>query len=145
MGQTSIKIGKLIKQVNNEFISYKTNNSVQKYIRNDKDKTDKKSNSGVYMLTCECNKVYVGQTGRTFEQRTCEHEKSYINKKTDSTFANHCLELNHNFNKEFKILHVQEKGKKLNLLEILEINRYNKLGLALNDQTEFNCSPLLQF
>lgn len=147
IGNISDKIGTIIKKSkksNNQAIAFKTNNSIQNSIKNNKDKTDKKSKSGVYKLTCEdCKKVYIGQTGRSFETRIKEHERSYNAKKTDSTFSNHCLESNHSFNNKFEILHVQNKSKKLNLLESLEINKFNKLGIILNDQIDVNNSPLL--
>lgn len=101
-------------------------------------------NSGVYKLTCEtCNKVYIGQTGRTFETRMKEHERSYRDKTSDSTFSKHCLDFNHKFNNNFKILHIQDKSKKLNLLESLQINKFSKQGIILNEQVDFNNSPLL--
>lgn len=51
----------------------------------------------------------------------------------------------HNYNDEFEILHVYEKGKKLDFLEAMEINRVKKFppGLLLNGQLELNSSPLL--
>lgn len=53
-----------------------------------KNKTDKGPNS----FTCViCLKSYVGQTGRTFEIRVKEHERSYINKRTDSTIVIFCI------------------------------------------------------
>ena len=100
--------------------------------------------SGVYKLSCgSCPKVYVGQTGRTFKKRLSEHKHSFVYKKTDSTFANHLLEEQHSFNDKFKIVHVENKSKKLSLLESLEINKLKNSDIMLNDQIETNCSPLL--
>lgn len=47
------------------------------------------------------------------------------------------------FNEEFKILHTEKKGLKLNLLESLEINKLKTSEFLLNDQIETNSSPLL--
>jgi hypothetical protein len=42
------------------------------------------------------------------------------------------------------VLHVEQKGHKLDTLEILEIAKANKVGKALcNEQLEFNISHLL--
>lgn len=53
------------------------------------------------------------------------------------------LEFEHNFNDNFKILHVSNKGSKLDLLETLEINKQKHLDVLLNDQVDLNNSPLL--
>lgn len=127
-------------------IAYKTNNKLSMFIKNNKEKTEKDKKSGVYKLTCgTCDKCYIGQTGRTFKTRISEHLKSYQQKKQDSTYANHLLEENHLPSPEFKILHVENKGLKLNLLESLEINKIKNCNknIILNDQLEINMSPLL--
>ena len=46
-------------------------------------------------------------------------------------------------NFDFKLLHVQNKGLRLNALESLEINRYKNKNKLSNDQIELNNSPLL--
>lgn len=145
IGIHSIKTKKALQKINNNIqVAFKTNFSLGQHIKNNKDNIEKKSNSGVYMLTCnDCPRVYVEQTGRSFDDRLKEHHRSFRLRNNNSTYANHLLENNHNFNPDFKILHVQNKSRKLNLLECLEINKYNKLGLLLNDQTEVNNSPLL--
>jgi hypothetical protein len=48
-------------------ITFRTKNTMQNLLRPKKLNRNKFSSSGVYKLTCpECNKVYVGQTGRRF-------------------------------------------------------------------------------
>ncbi|MVN25614.1 hypothetical protein GO639_10705 [Staphylococcus aureus] len=108
------------------------------------DKTSKFEISGVYKLKCgTCPKVYIGQTGRTFRNRIQEHHKSYVNKKTNSTYSNHLLEENHIFNEEFEILHIENKGLKVNHLEAMEINKLKNSNILMNDQLDLNRSPLL--
>lgn len=130
---------------NNIKFTFKTNNNLRNFIKNNKDKTSKNNKSGVYQLTCaDCPKTYIGQTGRCFKTRINEHRKSFINQKTDSTFANHLINENHNFNPNFKILHIENKSMKLNLLESMEINKLKKkTDIILNDQIDTNNSPLL--
>ncbi|CAH0562875.1 unnamed protein product [Brassicogethes aeneus] len=112
------------------------------FIKNNKDKSNRNKKSGVYQLTCtDCPKI--GQTGRSFITRIKEHRRSYINLKVDSAYASHLITENHTFNNNFKILHLENKGMKLNLLESLEINKLKNTKNILNDQIETNNSPLL--
>ncbi|KAI8426712.1 hypothetical protein MSG28_014418 [Choristoneura fumiferana] len=78
-------------------VAFKTNNSLYSKLCNHKEKVDKGTRSGVYKLTCnDCSKVYVGQTGRSFNARFKEHVSAYRNEHPDkSNFAKHLLELNH--------------------------------------------------
>ncbi len=131
-------------------LAFKTINKLSKQIKNNKSKTDILQESGVYKLNCtDCNKVYIGQTGRSFETRIKEHRDDFVRnlkkKKKDpkSNYAKHLLENCHNFNQECKILHVQEKSFKLNALESLGINRLRNTNLLLNDQLDLNDSLLL--
>lgn len=103
----------------------------------------------MYSVQCEeCNSVYVGQTGRSFETRFKEHVRAYRNKNPNvSNFAKHLIECGHKISQDLKpkILHVCKKGKKLHFLESLEINKLAKNDefQILNDQLDLNNSPLL--
>ena len=85
--------------------------------------------------------AYIGQTGRCFRKRLKEHYFSFINKKLDSNYGIHLQESKHNFNQDFQILHIQNKGQKLNLLEALEINKLQNSQFLLNHQLDLNNSP----
>ena len=65
--------------------------------------------SGVYKLTCpDCNKAYVGQTGRRFATRFKEQEKALRKNSHPSSFAEHLNEEAHSFgpmNSIMQILH----------------------------------------
>lgn len=125
-------------------LAFKTSNKLGKFIKNNKSKVKKQDKSGVYRLKCgSCDKVYIGQTGRPFKKRINEHKRSFLNNKHDSNYANHLLEEQHTLNNTFTILHVENKGRKLNLLESLEINKLKNSNLLLNDQLDLNRSPLL--
>ena len=41
------------------------------------------------------------------------------------------------------MLHLENKSLKLNYLKSMEINKYKKLNILLNDQVDLNDSPLL--
>ena len=90
-----------------------------------------------------CNKVYIGQTGRSFEKRMYGHNYSFRYNDGKSNYANHLLEKDHSYNDNFKILHLSDKGPKLDLLETLEINKHKYLNVLLNNQLDLNSSPLL--
>jgi len=52
--------------------------------------TDKYSQSGAYKLTCQdCNKAYVGQTGRSFLKRFKEHRQAFTSNSYMSNYARH--------------------------------------------------------
>ena len=66
---------------------------------------------------------------------------------TVSNFGAHLHEDGHTVGDNFepKLLHFVDKGKKLDMLECLEINRINKSDefILLNDRIDLNNSPLL--
>lgn len=143
IGPITNQISKTLKN-NGINIAFKTNNNLSKYINNKKEKVDKINQSGVYKLNCgSCNAIYVGQTGRSFKTRWSEHIKNYNNK---SSFTNHIKEQNHQINEEnFKILHIQQKSSKLNILESIEIQNHinNPKFNVLNDKEELYTSPII--
>jgi hypothetical protein len=111
-----------------------------------KDKIDIFEQSGVYELRCnDCNAIYIGQTGRTFNIRTKEHLACFTNKKNNSQFAKHLLTHEHHSDFIPKILHIEKKGRRLDALEELEINtntRNNDTSLV-NEILYPSRSPLL--
>lgn len=130
-------------------VAFKTNNSIRR-IFNAKQKRSLSKKSGVYKLNCDdCNGVYVGQTGRSFETRYKEHRAAFRNRRPErSHFAKHLLDSGHQIHDShtYKILHTCEKGRQLNILEQLEIykNRNNSNVTLLNDQIDLTHSPLIQ-
>ena len=59
-------------------IGIKKTKNVFEYIKNDKtEEIPLTEKSGVYKLKCgECNKIYLGETGRKFKIRMNEHAKA---------------------------------------------------------------------
>ena len=142
-GEPSLDIANQLKRLDLN-VCFRTNNSLGKLIKNNKSKTPDDKKSGVYKLECgTCDKVYIGQTGRTFRERIREHFRSYFNQDDGSNYANHLIDFNHRFNNKYSILHQENKGAKLNLLETIEINRLKYRNILLNNQVDLNCSPLL--
>jgi len=104
---------------------------------------DKYSRSGTYKLTCpECNKVYIGQTGRSFTQRFKEHRNAFKSNRNTSNYAKHALEQLHPFGPiqdTMQVLQYQRKGTHLNTIERFFIYKEFSINNHLNDK--FNITP----
>lgn len=146
-GSVSDKLNNVLKK--SKFrLAFCNRNSLSNLLVNTKDRIDKFNQNGVYLLNCSnCSIKYIGQTGRAFKTRISDHIRCWKNKTYTSNFGQHLWEEDHNFDiqNDFKILHIEKKSKKLDNLEILEINRYkfNKDITLVNDQVVFASSPLL--
>ena len=91
---------------------------------------------------------YVGQTGRTLQQRISEHKFAFSNKKNqDSTIADHCLSSHHDFSHiEFHLLHRVTKGRLMNQLEMLEtVAMTNTNYHVLNDMLCVYINPFISY
>jgi predicted GIY-YIG superfamily endonuclease len=100
--------------------------------------------SGVYMLSCgDCDKVYLGETGRQFFQRFREHKRGEGEVTTNSLYARHFLEEGHKFIDPFesyKIIKIVNKDRERKLkeeVEILKIRNKNE-GRLMNIKTKFD-------
>jgi hypothetical protein len=117
-------------------VTYTTRNTINRLLsaQNHMQK-DKYEKLGVYRLTCpECKKAYVGQTGRSYSDRFCEHFRDYKYANSKSKFAKHLLN-HHSFgpiHTTMVILHLTSKGTMMNRLERLHIysetNRNNQIN-----------------
>lgn len=127
---------------NNVNISFSNKHNLNSIFVKTKDKTNNLHKNGVYCLTCKCGAEYVGQTGRRFIDRINEHLACLRKNSDKSNFASHINTLNHDYDKDnfFKILHVQNKGTKLNIYECLEIimSIKRKNDNNLNDRIKFD-------
>ena len=60
--------------------------------KNNKDKTDNFSKSGIYYINCnECNAVYYDQTGRNLGIWVTEHFKSITKGESTTGFSANCI------------------------------------------------------
>jgi hypothetical protein len=117
---------------------------LSKFLRNTKDRFDKTQRSGVYEIIRECGASYVGQTGRDFSTRRKEQMKLTEVGYPSSTGAKHLMESRHKCTSEANILHVADKGRKLDALEAIEINhRINNNIPLFNGFLCNHKSPLL--
>ncbi|XP_049832300.1 uncharacterized protein LOC126272991 [Schistocerca gregaria] len=143
VGKLSYKIANLFRGTDIK-ISYYTNNKIKdKAIHNIKNNTKPYNQSGIYKLNCNsCPKTYIGQTGRNFSIRFREHMDALRLKNLHkSTFAQHVAEEEHqvtDISHNLQVLHLANKGKRMNLLEEIEIysHKHATPSDILNDQTE---------
>jgi len=98
---------------------------------------DKISLSGVYKLTCpDCNRAYIGQTGRKFATHFKEHEKAFRSHIHTSSFAKHLDNEDHSFGHMhdiMQILHYHRKGAHLHMLERFHIHTEAATNNHLNE------------
>jgi len=124
-------------------ITLRTNNTLQNLLMQEPQPPDKYSRSGAYKLTCpECNKVYVGQTGRSFTQMFKEHRSAFKSNRNTSNYAKHASEHLHPFGpiqETMQVLQYQRKGTHLNTIERFFIYKAFSINNHLND--EFNITP----
>lgn len=116
--------------------AYKTTNKIEQKLKYTKHKPP--NDTGVYRINCnDCNKFYVGQTGRSFEKRFKEHISDIQKTEPKSNFAQHIKSEKHtytDYNSNLTILHRIRKGQTLNRLEELEIYKNRNNNNLLNDK-----------
>ena len=114
-------------------VIFKTNNRLRNLVR-PVVQTTIESKTGIYKLICDdCDRFYIGQTGRPFIKRFREHTpQSHFNRgdfsidNIKSNFTRHLISCNHsytNFNNNFIPLHYCAKGRYMDALEEFEIYR----------------------
>lgn len=126
LGKISTIIGRSLEKLNNNIhVCYRSVNTIAHLFSCLKDRLSNLDKSGVYLLACNsCPAEYVGQTGRSFQIRVREHlRSSRIEHDNRSAFGTHLKTTQHNFeiDRNFKVLHPLDKGKRLDILENIEI------------------------
>ena len=110
--------------------------------------TDKYTQSGMYKLSCpDCNKAYVGQTGRNFLTRFSEHKAAFRTNNQHSNYAKHLSELKHSFGPiqdTMWILQRQNKGAHLNTIERYYIYREFTKNNRLNDEQTISPNKIFE-
>lgn len=139
IGNISNELNKLFRNTNIK-LAFRTNNTLKLKLESEKTKTSTYSNAGVYKISCEeCDKFYIGQTGRNFAIRFKEHTRNC--ESNQSTFFAHLRNEKHkteNIDNAMRILHRVSKGPIMNILEEIEIYTHTNTfpDKILNEQTE---------
>ena len=71
--------------------------------------------------------------GRAFDERMSEYQRSYRLNHKKSNYANHTADFEYTFVNYLKILHIEEKGTKMNAVEINKRKFSNILLYAQKD------------
>ena len=94
-------------------ISFETDNTIGKLLAQNKNTNFNKFNkSGVYQLTCQdCNRKYIGQTGRPFYIRFQENLRDFKYENGKSKFAQHLIDNRHSITpmENIEVLHTNKK------------------------------------
>jgi hypothetical protein len=138
---------KLFKRTNIR-IAYCTSSNLLHLLAPNPQPLDPLTRSGVYGLSCpDCNKAYIGQTGRNFRTRYEEHERAFRYNNPSSKYALHALTHQHafgNIKDSFQILHTQKKGTLLNNIERFHIFKEASTHNHLNDPHTIPSSSIFQ-
>jgi hypothetical protein len=116
----------------------RTKNNIQKLLTQKHEIPDKYMRSGAYKLTCpDCNKLYIGQTSRSFAERYNEYKNVFKTNNHSSNYAKHILEQLHTFgpiHETMQILQYHDKGTHLNTVERYCIYAEFSKNNHLNDE-----------
>ena len=149
-------INKQLQNVLNQYniaISNNNKHKIGKILCNNKPKVNIFQKSGIYKITCNnCDKFYVGQTGRDLGTRFKEHTKisrndefNYKNKNNISAMKRHLIETKHNCTENnIQLLHCLNKSRKMDILEEYQILIHKTAGpeKILNDYLDINRNHL---
>jgi hypothetical protein len=137
IGKETSFITKIFKHANLQ-ITYRTSNTLQKHLSYSNTQQDKFTKSGVYKLTCpDCDKAYIGQTGRNLYTRYDEHKRAYRYNTLRPKFAKHLIEHGHSFQdieSTMEVLHFHKKGTHLNTIDRFYIHKEAINNNHLNEE-----------
>ena len=132
-------------------ISFKQSFSLKSALCHTKDPINILQRSGIYKLTCSCNKFYIGRSFRSLEVRLGEHRKQYsqiydVNHPPKSAFSKHVLFNNHTYPDSAEILFTTENNYICDIFEQLCIieNKNHSPNFLLNEQTDFSNIHIFQ-
>ena len=119
----------MIENTNNAF---KYNNKLGQNLTNNKPNVEK--TKGIYKIPCkDCEKFYVGETGRGLKTRMSEHKNDIVHQKPESGVAEHTRKNDHFFDfKNAKFFHYSENIHRRQIIESAVLNKFSKLNLTVN-------------
>jgi hypothetical protein len=150
IGKEVMPIARILNKYNIN-VSFKTSNSVGKCLKQRNmfvESNDKYDHCGVYKLKCEsCPKVYIGQTGRSFNVRFKEHVSDIVHNRDKTGYSQHISnsghERAHNIS-QMEILETQCKSPYLNTLEKFHIFKCRKKGPIMNEMQFDLYNPIFE-
>jgi len=117
----------------NKNVIFKYNAKIGKTLCKNK-LTNQSNDVGVYKINClECEKSYIGETGRNVKIRVKEHKHDIVINKQTSGIARHVHETGHSFDFEnTKVLYPCNDLSKRHIVEAAIIRRFDKQTCNLN-------------
>ena len=64
-------------------------------LRSPKDQRPPLSSAGVYKISCSCEQIYIGETGRIVNLSIKEHQRVWLKHVTQSALSEHNIETEH--------------------------------------------------
>lgn len=118
------KIGRLLRRADIRPV-FHARNKIGGSLVQVKDRPDPLQDAGVYEIPCSCGLVYIGQTGRTVEERMREHMRhDRLHNIHKSALAQHAAETGHLVNyHETRTLSIEDRWWPRVIKEALEISR----------------------
>lgn len=121
---TTDKIARILRKfdIPSTFRPLKT---IRNSLRSVKDPVNPKDLKGVYLIPCSCGTPYIGETGRSIQQRICEHATDLRHGRTKSSaLAEHVDKTKHQFCiEEAKVIARVDRFHHRKLREAIEIER----------------------
>ena len=104
--------------------------------------------NGIYKLTCQtCQKPYIGQSGRKVGIRYKEHIRYIKYNNSQSAYAYHILQNNHEYGpieQIMELLQKENKGKEKNAWENYYIQYFTYHNSIIEEQARAKLNPLFQ-
>ena len=118
------KIARVLRK-HNVSSSFKPLNTIRNSLKSVKDPIDPRDGKGVYIIPCSCGTLYIGETGRSINQRICEHAADIKHGRScSSTLAEHAEKTNHHICiEEAKVIARIDHFHHRKLREALEIEK----------------------
>ena len=123
----------LLRSINKNMI-FKYNEKLANKLTKNK-LSSKPLESGVYKIDCrECNKIYIGESGRSFHIRMKEHKHDIVINKPMSAVSSHVHETGHGFNFDnAKLIFPCTDLSKRHIVESSMIKHYGDRCVNLNN------------
>lgn len=126
-------------------LAAKSTTKIKQLLSSTKDIIPNTDKPGVYMCKCgqeDCEKCYIGQTGREMKVRAREHIRCQINNTPHSSaIAEHSLQTHHPFTLDnFSLIECEHNKTKRDILEAIHIHKHRKNSLNRDDGVHL--SPL---
>jgi hypothetical protein len=129
----------------NLHIAFRTNNTILHYLRH-QSPHNKHNAIGIHKLQCTtCNKLYVGQTGRSIATRYLEHIRYIRNNNPLSRYATHISNNRHDYDKPeltLQSLQICEKGYIMDCWESQHIQLLKQQKLLIDAQRVNDLKPV---